>query len=302
MKYIKGLALVVLTGIVLYLILYARAKIVKVETADVYLKDLPQELDGTTILYVSDIHIASEFDVTRTQELMRRLQAAEPDLLLLGGDYTDVRLWNQLPAFFDEAKLDPLVEEARALSYEWIASLADFSAPMGKFAVLGNHDAGDNALAGVMAQSGVQLLVNQAVTVEKNGAKLTIAGVGMASEDPETDTYEPYALAAQVPSDACCVLLSHTPDALPQMFTIDSDSGAWIDLALCGHTHGGQVRIGDWAPINKSAYGLRYLTGWAEHASGWSLTSNGVGTTALPIRLGAPAQAHLITLRCCVGG
>lgn len=296
MKYVKGFGLLLLTGLVLYIILYARAKVVQVEYADVYLKDLPQELDGTTILYVSDIHIASEFDIRRTQKLMERLQTTNPDLLLLGGDYSDVRLWRGLRVFGNEEAFDAMKQEAAALSHRWMATLANFHAPMGKFAVQGNHDLKDTSLAQALQAGGVQLLLNKAVTVEKNGARLMIAGVGMSGDDAAPDNYDPYALAAQVPAQACCVLLSHTPDALPQMFTIDSDGGAWIDLALCGHTHGGQVRFGNWVPLNKSAYGLRYLTGWAEHVSGWSLTSNGVGATALPIRFGAPAQAHIITL------
>ena len=297
MKYIKLLAVLLVAGLMAYGFMFVNARIVQVKYTDVYLRQLPQELDGTKLLYVSDIHITSEFDVRRTRELMNQLQYADADLLLLGGDYTDVRLWRQLPAFGDEEQLRQLSAEAETLSHEWMRSLANFHAPLGKFAVMGNHDAADPHLAAAMDEGGVQLLVNEAVTVQKNGAELTVAGVGIAMEDNETlDTYDPYVLAKQVPADACCVLLSHEPDALPQMFTIDSEGGAWIDLALCGHTHGGQVRFGNWVPINNSDYGLRYLSGWAEHVSGWSLTSNGLGTTGLPIRFGAPAQVHLITL------
>ena len=101
MKYIKLLAVLLVAGLMAYGFMFVNARIVQVKYADVYLRQLPQELDGTKLLYVSDIHISSEFDVRRTRELMNQLQYADADLLLLGGDYTDVRLWRQLPAFGD---------------------------------------------------------------------------------------------------------------------------------------------------------------------------------------------------------
>ena len=293
MKRLKLLMLLAAVGLIFYLFMFVQAQIVHIEYADVYLKDLPQELDGTTLLYVSDIHISSAGDVAAMQKLMDRLQAAQPDMLLLGGDYSDVRLWDQLRCLGSKEKLTTLKQNAYALSHEWIQSLAGFDAPMGKFAVQGNHDAGDLSLAVALAQGGVKLLMNEAAVAEKNGVGLFIAGVG----DFTKGAYDPYSVVQHVQADDCCILLSHNPDALPQLFTIDAaGGGSWVDLALAGHTHGGQVRIGNFVPINNSDYGLNYLTGWHEQISGHSLTSNGVGTTALPIRLGAPAQVHIITL------
>ena len=76
----------------------------------------------------------------------------------------------------------------------------------------------------------------------------------------------------------------------------------FYDLALCGHTHGGQVTFFGFAPYASSLYGLRYgqayLTGEMEEDDGVHVViSNGVGTTWMPLRFGAPAQYHLITLR-----
>lgn len=291
---LRWLPALILLAAAAYLFMYAQAKIVHIEYADVYLNDLPDEFDGVTLLYVSDVHIASVADARHMQALMDQLETFNADILLLGGDYSDVRLWDQLRCFGNTDKKSALKRTAYAQSHLWMASLADFDAPLGKFAVQGNHDCTDASLMESLAQGGVQLLMNEAAIIEKNGAQLAVAGVG----DYEKGAYEPYVTANQVQSDACCILLSHNPDALPQLFTTDANGGGnWIDLALSGHTHGGQVRIGNFVPINNSSYGLTYLTGWCEQPSGYSLTSNGVGTTALPIRLGAPAQVHLITLR-----
>lgn len=290
---LRWLLIPLIFAVAAYVFMYAQARIVHIEYADVYLTDLPAEFDGTTLLYVSDVHIASAADVRHMQQLMDKLESFSPDMLLLGGDYSDVRLWDQLRCLGNTDKRSTLKRAAYALSHEWMASLANFNAPLGKFAVQGNHDCTDASLAEALAQGDVHLLMNSAAVVEKNGAQLVIAGVG----DFEKGTYEPYATANQVQASQCCLLLSHNPDALPQLFTTDAQGGGnWIDLALSGHTHGGQVRIGSFVPINNSSYGLTYLTGWCEQPSGYSLTSNGVGTTALPIRLNASAQVHLITL------
>jgi len=293
MKRLKPLWWLLLACAAAYLLMFLQAQVVHVEYADVYLKDLPRELDGTKLLYVSDIHISSSADVIAAEKLMTRLQAAQPDMLLLGGDYSDVRLWDQLRCLGNKEKLTTLKQNAYSLSHAWLKTLAGFDAPMGKFAVQGNHDVPDLFLSMAMEQGGVNLLINESAIAEKNGVRLVIAGV----DDYTHGAYEPYLTAKDVQAADCCILLSHNPDALPQMFTIDAASGgSWIDLALSGHTHGGQVRIGNFVPINNSDYGLNYLTGWHEQLSGYSLTSNGVGTTALPIRFGAPAQAHIITL------
>lgn len=293
MKRFRPLLWLAIAGMAAYLLMFLQAQVVHIEYADVYLKDLPQELDGTKLLYVSDIHISSAGDAAAMEKLMDRLQESQPDMLLLGGDYSDVRLWDQLRCLGNKDKLTTLKQNAYSLSHEWLKSLADFNAPMGKFAVQGNHDASDLFLSMAMEQGGIRLLMNSSAAAEKNGARLVIAGVG----DYTHGTYEPYLTAENVQAGDCCILLSHNPDALPQMFTIDAaDGGGWIDLALSGHTHGGQVRFGNFVPITNSNYGLNYLTGWHEQLSGHSLTSNGVGTTALPIRFGAPAQVHIITL------
>lgn len=279
----------------LYGFMYAQARVVNVEYADVYLKDLPAAFEGTRILYLSDLHIAGESDALRTRQLMDQLAACKPDLLLLGGDYSDVRLWNRLRCLGNAQKRAELQQRAYDRSHEWMQTLVDFQAPLGKFAVQGNHDAQDPALGQALAIGGVQLLMNEAVELEKDGARLTIAGLGDFTEGD----FQLNALTAQVRSGDCVLLLSHNPDALPLISTTDaSDGGAWADLTLSGHTHGGQIRLGNWAPISNSDYGARYLTGWHEEIGGYALTSNGVGTTLLPIRFGAPAQAHIITLHC----
>ena len=90
----------------------------------------------------------------------------------------------------------------------------------------------------------------------------------------------------------------HAPDALEDAYNVQRDP--FFDLALCGHTHGGQVTLLGFAPYTASRRGLRYgnhyRSGEIEEHGVTVLVSNGVGTTWLPLRLGARAQYHLITL------
>ncbi len=279
--------------VVLYGFMYAQSRVVNVEYADVYLKDLPDAFDGATILFLSDVHISSASGVRHARQLMADLQSFHPDLLLLGGDYSDLRAWNRLRCLGSAQKLEALEQQTVELSHQWMQALVDFQAPLGKFAVQGNHDVKDATLSQALAVGGVRLLMNEVCAVEKDGARLVIAGVG----DYQEGDCQLSAVASQVRSGDCVILLSHNPDALPQIYTTDApDGGTWADVTLCGHTHGGQIRLGGWAPVTNSEYGDRYLTGWHEEIDGYALTSNGVGASLLPIRFNAPAQAHLITL------
>ena len=87
------------------------------------------------------------------------------------------------------------------------------------------------------------------------------------------------------------IMLVHTPDY------VEDVSVANTDLALAGHTHGGQVRVFGIAPVLNSNYGTRFLTGLAYNSAKIPLiVTNGIGTSQLPIRIGAPAEVIMITL------
>ena len=286
MKHLKRLILLIPLLIVLWM--YVQAHLVHVEYTTVYLKDLPAAFDGTTLLYVSDPLIASASDADHTRKVIRELASAQPDLLLLGGDMSDIRLWDTLRCLGSESKLRTVTARSQARANEFLASLADVNFPLGKFAITGETDAENLSVATAMGAGGIRLINDRTAVIEKDGARLIIAGVDA----------DPYAVAGAVSAGDCCILLCHNPDSLPQLFTVDAQGGGgWIDLALAGHTRGGQIRISSLAPMNDSAYGLKHITGWQEQIGAHALTSNGLGTHLLPLRLGAPAQVHVITLR-----
>ena len=150
-----------------------QARITHVRSAVVYLQDLPAALDGTTALFISDLNIRSARDARRTQRLMDKLAALEPDLLLLGGDYCAGKLLD------GQAEAD---EQARAAALDFLRGLNRFSAPLGKYAVAGEQDSVLSGLREAMSAGGVMLLDDDCATVLKDGAQLVLAGLSDVSE------------------------------------------------------------------------------------------------------------------------
>ncbi len=151
---------------------------------------------------------------------------------------------------------------------------------------------GGGSLAAVMASGGVTLLRDQAIRLEKDGASLVILGV----DDWTTGMQDVRTPPSLVDASDCVILLSHNPEAIPTLNTQPASGGAWIDLALTGHTHGGGVCLFGRELFNPLADDERYTAGWHRENSAKVLISTGIGNTFLPLRLNARPQAYLITL------
>jgi len=266
---------------------HINASIVHLESTDLYLTDLPEAFDGTTILFVTDIHLMGTNTPGRAKALMDSLAALKPDLLLLGGDYASESIWEMMR---DEDVSSALATRRR----EFFASIAAFPAPMGKFAVSGNHDTHVAGLESALSAGGITLLSNEAVRISLGNQSIIIAGL----EDYTTGQRNIAGVGALMNQEDCVILLSHSPDALPAISSTEAaNGGRWADVVLSGHTHGGQIRLFDWSPMTPSAYGEKYLSGWVQENGHLMLVSNGTGCSFLNMRWGADAQAHLITLR-----
>jgi predicted MPP superfamily phosphohydrolase len=237
--------------------------------------DLPATFDGTRIVLLTDIHRGPFFSQARVAALVERVNALEPDLLVLGGDYV----------FTDTG-----------YAQSCFAELKNLRAPLGCFAVLGNHDyeeyGGDigdpSPVIEAIAGAGITLLREDGVWIEHEGTRIRIGGVSDYTED-----FPVLAPTLEGTSEDDFVLLvSHNPD-----FAETLPAGA-VDLVLAGHTHGGQVTFfGLWAPYLPSEYGQKYRTGVVATENTTVIVSNGIGTsTILPIRLFARPQIVVITL------
>ncbi len=193
--------------------------------------------------------------------------AASPDLILLGGDQVDR---------FAPGDVAPLLDQ-----------LGRLRAPLGVYAVRGNHDHArfPRALEDFEAELtavGVVTLVNQGRSVRDD---LFLAGLDdYLRGEPRLDQ-----ALAQRPGGSPCLLMSHNPDVLPG---VPPD----VDLTICGHTHGGQVVLPFIGPlVTSSDYGSRFAAGHVESpVSGY--VGRGLGVAHLPVRVNCPPELTLLTL------
>ena len=237
---------------------------------------LPDALDGLRIAYASDIHYGAFFDRDRLTALAEKLNALQADVMILGGDYgengqTSLDFWRDVP---------------------------DLRAKLAVCAVMGNHDlshANAAQIAKAMRLRGVTPLVNDAVFLRRSGCRFALC----ATDDPAMGHPEYARVAARVAGAPFVIYAPHSPDALKDAYALSETP--FFDLALCGHTHGGQIAVFGFAPRVSSLHGLRYgnryRAGIVREKGVTVLISTGVGASWLPVRLGAPPQYHLITLR-----
>lgn len=238
-----------------------------VEHQKIQLRRLPAELDGFRIVQLSDVH-HSPF--TSREQIERAVETAnnlKPDLVALTGDY---------------------VSKERAYAAPCAELMGKLRARHGVYAVLGNHDHWTDAalITDLLRAEGINVLVNQGMRFEKNGAAFWLAGV-----DDTMVGLEDISLAmAGSRADEFKLLLAHNPIILRRA------ARAGVDLVLSGHTHGGQVSLRS----EKSASGRprrRLLKGLARQGDTQIYVTRGLGTVVLPVRFGCPPEVSLLELR-----
>ncbi len=256
----------------------AEARSLRVTSDELVSETLPAEFDGVRLVFLADVHAGRFFGERSMRALVDAVNAQEPDILVLGGDYVGGRA------------------NGAATFYRWAP---DFEARLAKLAVLGNHDVweGEAEARAGLAASGFTALENAAARVSSSGgpgggeASITIAGV----DDLYTGNPDVARAASDIPAEDFAVLVSHNPDVFATQ--LDESVRTW-DLALAGHTHAGQMTVlGFGAPIVPSRYGQRYRNGWMNEQGTPILVTNGVGVVTLPVRFFARPEIHVITLR-----
>jgi predicted MPP superfamily phosphohydrolase len=221
--------------------------------------------------FASDLHAGPATYPRLVREACSALRDAKPDLLLLGGDFVS----------FHARHVDRLVPMLRAID-----------APLGKFAVLGNHDllADDRYIVDRLGEAGVRVLVNENVRLPAPHDDVWICGLDNTEEGtPDGD-------AAFAGAAGIRIVLMHSPDGLRAV------GDRAFAAAFCGHTHGGQFWVGDRALVNFSGpLSRKYLRGGVFHlgpgSGGVLLVSRGIGCGNLPMRKGADPEVHVCTLR-----
>ncbi len=248
---------------------YWQARRLTYPRTTITLDRLPGEFDGILCAFITDVHHGSYLSLDRVNEMVDQVNAAKPDLILLGGDY---------------------VYDGPQYIRPCLTALGRLSAPMGVYAVLGNHDHWEDAdlTRRVFDEVGIRDLTNTNVALGHQGARIWVCGVG----DLWTDTQDLPSALAGIPEDGLRILLSHNPDYA------ESIIGQNVDLVLSGHTHGGQVSIPFRGPILSSSRDpKKYSAGLIHNGPMQVFVSRGIGTIVPAIRLNCPAEVNLITLK-----
>ena len=247
---------------------------------DVPLTRLPAALHGFTIAQLSDFHYDEEFTIIPIRKAIEIVNGLKPDLIALTGDFVTI------PPFEDYL---PTARLAAHAAPPCAAMLAKLQSRLGSFAVLGNHDT-DSDLASVVSaleSHGVTVLQNRSIPIEQAGKRFWLAGVA----DALVGKPDLKAALQTVPAGEPVVLLAHEPDFA------DVAAKHAVDLQLSGHSHGGQIRfpiIG--APFlpdlaRKYPWGLYHVHGMTLY------TNSGLGTIRIPVRINAPPEVTLFTLK-----
>ena len=242
-----------------------------VAEADIPIAGLPPAFDGTTVMFISDVHAGPFLSAGALAKAFSRLATLRPDVLIHGGDLTTSN-----------------VKEARIHE----PALTAFTAPLGVFAIFGNHDhytRDPEGVAALYARCGVRLINNDAVALDRDGAKLALAGIDDWNFGrPDLDGA--LAAAKRVAPGAPVVLASHNPDSF------FAAAGRGVALTISGHTHGGQVRIpGRPVLVRMSRYFLD--EGRYDYQGAQIVVTRGLGVSGIPVRIFCPPEALLLTLR-----
>lgn len=233
----------------------------------------PASLNGLRIAALSDIHAGSPFiDEDKLQLVVERTNETKPDVIVLLGDYMVKHSWH-----------------SKQMAPEVIASaLSKLRAPLGVYAVLGNHDwwYDRGRVRTAFEGHGIRVVDNDVVRLEKNGQPFWLVGIA----DAWSLTDDIAGTSKRVPSGEPAIALTHNPDILPRF------PPSFL-LTLAGHTHGGQVNlpfIG--RRIVPSEFGQRYAAGHIQEEGKHMFVTTGVGTSVFPVRFRVPPEIAVLTL------
>ena len=270
----------ILTFLVLVILLiypFAEPFMLEVESVTLTSDDLPSDIGQLRIVYLSDIHQGTFFPQSRVDALVKRINALNADLVLLGGDYA----------------------EDSDGAVDFFRTLPNIHARYGVYAVMGNHDrttpeSNLQAMQTIMIAKGITPVVNDVITVRIGVSNIYIAGI----DDVNTGWPDLSGVAARTRAEDYVIFLSHSPEVIPDAHKCADMNGrrGWFDLGLFGHTHGGQIAlIGQYLAIAKVP--AQYEQGWIVENRINMLISRGVGTSVLPVRIGRKPQIHVITVK-----
>jgi len=246
---------------------YFNAKNVRMRAVPVVIESLSKMKNPLTVAYVSDVHIGYEVGERHLADIVEKLNEADPDLILIGGD---------------------LLEEPPVLIEDMLDTLSRLDATYGVYATVGNHEFYTGLTAGkdFMNRAGIRLLIDEVETID---GLVNVAGLAdPAGNRAGLGTRDAFRRMMDVRDETLpTILLYHSPVRIDEI----AASGA-VDLMLSGHTHNGQF-----FPVNMITDRLfKVAYGHARVDEMHLYVSSGAGTWGPPIRVGSASEVVIFTL------
>lgn len=234
----------------------------------------PAELSGLRIALIGDIHTDNRFiDAKKLQKIVELTNGQNPDLVVLLGDY--------IQGGRKDAghRVEPEITAAQ---------LKNLKAPLGVYAVLGNHDWWYNGekVRSAFESEGIPILEDEAKELNWHGKSFWLVGLADLWTRPQHIQQS----IAKAPSGSTVIALTHNPDIFPNL-------PQSVPLLLAAHTHGGQVNlplIG--TPVVSSRFGPKYTAGHVYENGHHLYVTTGIGTSIMRVRFRVPPEIVILTI------
>ncbi len=262
-------------------------KTLRVIKQEIYLDSLPDALDKTTIVQISDIHLGGFKDDSFIRRAADEINSFHPDLILFTGDMVN-NYYQEMLGFEDE--------------------FAAMKASFGKYAILGNHDYGDysnweskeqkqinhQTLEGMIEDAGFELLLNESAKIDINNESVEIIGVENWGHPPFPQYADLDMAMKNTEKQSFKILMTHDPAHWADRVIEKTD----VPLSLSGHTHAAQSGI-QFAGIEFSPmyFIQKYWGGLYKHGNQYLYVNRGIGCVGLLGRIEMAPEITVLTLR-----
>jgi predicted MPP superfamily phosphohydrolase len=246
---------------------------------EVSVPGLAADFTGLRVVQISDLHCSRRVNGAYLGEAVELAQRQHPDLIALTGDFIHAGYGH--------------IEEAAEV-------VARCHAPLGVWAVLGNHDYSvrnasgrrrypdlNQAVADALRRHGIRVLDNESAVISRGQGQLYLVGLS----DLWSCAFDPNKALAGLDPHIPRLVLAHNP------CSIESMNGHRCDLMLSGHTHGGQVNLPRLGRVALSKRGKRYAAGLYHIGKTWLYVNKGVGVGTFPVRFNVRPEVAVFTLK-----
>jgi predicted MPP superfamily phosphohydrolase len=246
---------------------YSNAKNIVVKRITASYNDLPESFDSYKILHLTDLHLDSIADVENL--ICEKLLDLEYDLCVMTGDYRE--------------RIDGGFKKVLKAMKKITGTI---KASDGILATLGNHDS--YLMIEHFEEMGIKILANETSFIHRKKDKIAVTGV----DDPHYYYTDQAVSSIEQEVEGFKILLAHSPE----LYDLAAHND--YNLYLCGHTHGGQICLPGGIPVFTHVYsGRRFCRGLWSYSNMKGYTSQGCGTSAIPVRYNSQSEIALITLK-----